>query len=205
MPHIEILHVVADLQVLSHVALAWRGGRGGKGVSMAKNSPSSMRVASPPLTIGTLLPPWMRYGAMEWPLRLRIAFTWCTLPSSSTSRTSMPLSRTPVLVASRTASSRGLYRGLKATVKALSMMRPLIWRHPPSFMTSSYCSTVLSPLLGVQEQPVGKAMPASRPLASMRVRTDERGPGGWGWVGVGGASRGEAGGRGRTRTVWGYA
>ena len=29
-------------------------------VSMAKNSPSSMRVASPPFTIGTLLPAWMR-------------------------------------------------------------------------------------------------------------------------------------------------
>ena len=50
--------------------------------------------------------------------------------------------------------------------------------HPPSFMTSSYCSTVLSPLLGVQcaatqlrEQPVGKAMPAFSPFSSISLRT----------------------------------
>ena len=146
----------------------------------------------------------------------------------------------------RTASSSGLYRGLKATVNALSTIRPLICvpksgrglgrqgagcqreggpgkresaqrhhprparstpcstlqsqrsshpaaprhratapscprgsstgrtarstqnqkRHPPSFITSSYCSTVLSPALGVQcaatqlrEQPVGRRCP----------------------------------------------
>ena len=40
-------------------------------VSIAKNSPSSMRVASPPFTIGTLLPAWIWYGAMLCPFRLR--------------------------------------------------------------------------------------------------------------------------------------
>ena len=49
-------------------------------VSMAKYSPSSMRVASPPFTIGTLLPAWMRYGAMLCPLRLRTHLT-CTYSS----------------------------------------------------------------------------------------------------------------------------
>lgn len=44
-------------------------------VSMAKYSPSSMRVASPPFTIGTLLPAWIWYGAMLWPFRLRTGFT----------------------------------------------------------------------------------------------------------------------------------
>lgn len=46
-------------------------------------------------------------------------------------------------------------------------------------MTLSYCSTVVSPPLGVQcaatqsrEHPVGKAMPASRPLAAMSLRTE---------------------------------
>ena len=44
-------------------------------VSMAKNSPSSILVPSPPFTMGTLLPPWMLYCPMECPLRLRTGLT----------------------------------------------------------------------------------------------------------------------------------
>ena len=91
---------------------------------MAKNSPSSIRVASPPFTMGQLFPAWIWYGMMECPFRLRTAFTWCTLPSSSTSydsmhswmaapmshsRTSMPASRMPQSVASFTAVTSGSY------------------------------------------------------------------------------------------------
>lgn len=37
--------------------------------------PTSILVCSPPFTIGTVLPAWMRYGPIEWPFRLRIGFT----------------------------------------------------------------------------------------------------------------------------------
>ncbi|RNA35868.1 hypothetical protein BpHYR1_018610 [Brachionus plicatilis] len=36
-------------------------------VSMAYNSPSSILVASAPFTMGTDLPAWILYGAIEWP------------------------------------------------------------------------------------------------------------------------------------------
>jgi len=36
---------------------------------------TSMRVWSPPLTIGTVLPAWMRYCPMEWPFKFLIGLT----------------------------------------------------------------------------------------------------------------------------------
>lgn len=36
---------------------------------------TSILVASPPFTIGTVLPAWIRYWPMEWPFRLRIGLT----------------------------------------------------------------------------------------------------------------------------------
>lgn len=48
-------------------------------VSMAKNSPSSMRTpCSPPLTMGTLLPACIWYASMEWPFRFLTHLT-CTV------------------------------------------------------------------------------------------------------------------------------
>ena len=94
-------------------------------------------------------------------------------------RTSIPASLTPVFVASFAACASASYVGLKWTVHALSMMRPLTWVPKSILQTSSYCSTVLSPLLGVQcaatwliEQPVGKAIPAFSPFSctSLRLR-----------------------------------
>ena len=78
----------------------------------------------------------------------------------------------PALVAAFTDSSNVSYFGLKATVQAQSMIRPaqtpntnvsyclhialcttmyppLIWVPKSTFITSSYPSTVLSPVLGV--------------------------------------------------------
>ena len=43
--------------------------------SEQRTSPSSMRVASPPRTIGTLFPAWIWYGATEWPLRFEMLLT----------------------------------------------------------------------------------------------------------------------------------
>ncbi len=54
-------------------------------VSMANTSPSSILVWSPPLTIGTLLPPWMLYRPMLCPLRLRMHLTGSTFPPMSSS------------------------------------------------------------------------------------------------------------------------
>lgn len=36
---------------------------------------TSILVASPPFTIGTVLPAWIRYWPMEWPFRLRTGLT----------------------------------------------------------------------------------------------------------------------------------
>mmetsp|Transcript_26224 Transcript_26224/g.69539 ORF Transcript_26224/g.69539 Transcript_26224/m.69539 type:complete len:288 (-) Transcript_26224:174-1037(-) len=94
-------------------------------------------------------------------------------------RTSMPAALTPALVDSRTASASISNCGSKWTVQAESMMRPLTWVPKSILQTSPYCSTVLSPELGVQcaatwliEQPVGKAMPALSPFSwtSFRLR-----------------------------------
>ena len=40
--------------------------------------PTSILVASPPLTIGTVLPAWILYGAIECPFKFRILFTTIT-------------------------------------------------------------------------------------------------------------------------------
>lgn len=36
---------------------------------------TSILVASPPLTMGTVFPEWIRYCPMEWPFRFLIGFT----------------------------------------------------------------------------------------------------------------------------------
>ncbi len=73
----------------------------------------------------------------------------------------------PLQDSRRACQAQGCFQGAEASAG-----------HPPSFMTSSYCSTVLSPELGVQcaatqlrEQPVGKAMPAFSPFSSISLRT----------------------------------
>jgi len=108
---------------------------------MAKNSPSSIRVASPPPTIGTDFPAWIWYGPIEWPFKLRHGFTGYVFPSRVTSNdsmhsciaapisfigTSIPAIRIPTSVDSFTASSSGSNFGLNATVHAQSMIRPSI-------------------------------------------------------------------------------
>ena len=153
-----------------------------------------MRVVSPPRTMGTLLPAWIWYGAMLCPFRLRQHLTSYSLPWISTvcdsitssmaspmshRRTSIPDSLIPHSVASRTASRSGSYMSLNVLVNAQSMIRPLICVPKSNLMTSSLSMTVVSPPLGVQcaamwfcEHPVGNAMPASSPRASMRFRTE---------------------------------
>ena len=114
--------------------------------------------------MGTDLPAWMRYGSMEWPLRLRMLFTgyvtplmvtsWLSMtswmaPPISPRRASMPAARMPALVAARTASRSGSNCGSNATVHAQSMMWPLICTPKSTFITSPAPSTVSSPGLGV--------------------------------------------------------
>jgi hypothetical protein len=44
-------------------------------VSIAKKSPSSILVWSPPRTMGTVLPAWIWYLPIECPFRLRMGLT----------------------------------------------------------------------------------------------------------------------------------
>eukprot|EP00160_Parvularia_atlantis_P000053 Unigene10044_Nuclearia_a/m.30683 Unigene10044_Nuclearia_a/g.30683 ORF Unigene10044_Nuclearia_a/g.30683 Unigene10044_Nuclearia_a/m.30683 type:complete len:346 (+) Unigene10044_Nuclearia_a:333-1370(+) len=164
-------------------------------VSIAYSSPSSMRAVAPlSRTIGTVLSAWILYVPIECPLRLRIgrtvcvrplivtscaSITSCTVAPISLSRASMPAARMPAFVASRTASLSGSNCGSNETVKAQSMMRPLTCVPKSILHTSPYCSTVVSPGLGVQcaaqwlsEQPVGNAVPALSPSASISSRTE---------------------------------
>ena len=62
----------------------------------------------------------------------------------------MPAACTPARVDSRTASARRSNLGSKWTVHAESMIRPLMCVPKSILHTSPYCSTVLSPELGVQ-------------------------------------------------------
>jgi len=97
MSTIEALHVVAALHIFVHLAPAgaakgldrkelhaiqhdqpratWQTLRTRAASSEQRTSPSSMRVASPPRTIGTLFPAWIWYGATEWPLRFEMLLT----------------------------------------------------------------------------------------------------------------------------------
>ena len=161
-------------------------------VSMAKYSPSSILVVSRSepccLTMGTVLPPWMQYGAMECPFRFVIDFTLMnhrngscrtyrkltlmrfagdlhliafhdllngisnvahshvdtcfliTYQMREVSRASVKreLTRTPVFVASLTASKRRSHVGSKFMVNAESTMRPFTWTPKSTFITSPF-------------------------------------------------------------------
>jgi len=63
--------------------------------------------------------------------------------------TSIPASLIPVFVASFTASKSLSYLGLKATVKAVSIILPHIYVPKSILQTSSYSIVVWSPLFGV--------------------------------------------------------